>query len=310
MSELNMTTFQFPGGFLVVELDGRDGGPDQVVFGRRWCPIGGDAPTANDPSCKKDGGLLTGEREQTSPDTPRQRALVWPEARRSPTAVVTPSAAEMEPEMAPEEPESISRQRSGKETPPPPYSRQAKTEPAESERERLAAYLPVRGPDDPSPPLPVLDALPVRDHGADGDSAGTNDDDTSGSGWHGGPAAIFAARGAAMAAALATLDRHGIHRGARNAPEKTSRKMPIGRGITRLLDIDTDIADAPVPTPSAIAPVNAPAPSRVMTPGPSGDKLSKNPKYSKDWRDWELSDEGSDGEVPYDNVIRTVCLTL
>ncbi|XP_075471568.1 uncharacterized protein LOC142503293 [Ascaphus truei] len=67
---------------------------------------------ANHPSCKKDGGLLTREREQTSPDTPRRRALVRPEARRSPTAVVTPSVAETGSETAPEEPESISRQRS------------------------------------------------------------------------------------------------------------------------------------------------------------------------------------------------------
>ncbi|MEE6524219.1 hypothetical protein FKM82_023562 [Ascaphus truei] len=96
---------------------------------------------ANHPSCNQDGGPLTGEREQTSLDTFRRRALVRPEARRSPTAVVTPSAAEMGSDTAPEEPKITSRQRSSKETPPPPYSRRAKTEPAEDEKERVAAYL-------------------------------------------------------------------------------------------------------------------------------------------------------------------------
>ncbi|MEE6488019.1 hypothetical protein FKM82_015112 [Ascaphus truei] len=64
----------------------------------------------NHPSCKNDGSPLTGEREQTSPDTPRRRALVRPKARRSPTAVVTPSAVETGSETAPEEAKSISQQ--------------------------------------------------------------------------------------------------------------------------------------------------------------------------------------------------------
>ncbi|MEE6521032.1 hypothetical protein FKM82_019027 [Ascaphus truei] len=68
---------------------------------------------ANHPSCNKDGSPLTGEREQMSPDTFRRRALVRPEARSSPTAMVTPSAAETGSEMAPEEAEISSRQQSG-----------------------------------------------------------------------------------------------------------------------------------------------------------------------------------------------------
>ncbi|XP_075449336.1 uncharacterized protein LOC142490799 [Ascaphus truei] len=101
-----------------------------------------------------------------------------------------------------------------------------------------------------------------------------------------------------MAAAMATLRSQGPSRGSRGSAERASEKLPTGCGITCLLDIETDIT--PAPAPSAITPAPAPAPahalSGVMTPGPSGDKLSKNPKYSKDLRDWELSDEGSDGE--------------
>ncbi|XP_075462760.1 uncharacterized protein LOC142498138 [Ascaphus truei] len=198
--------------------------------------------------------------------------------------------------------EYISLQRSGKETPPPPYSRQVKTAPAEDEKERLAAYLPVRGPDDPPPPLPVFDALPVRDHGADGDSVGTGDDITSGFDWKRGPGALFSPRRADMTAAMATLKSQGPSRGARSTSERATKKALTGRGITRLLDTDLNIA--PAPTPSSIAPATARAPSRVLSPGPSGDKLSKYPKYSRDLRDWELSGEGSDGEIPYANVIR------
>ncbi|MEE6489855.1 hypothetical protein FKM82_015701 [Ascaphus truei] len=241
------------------------------------------------------------KKEQTSPETFRQRALVRPEARKSTTAVVTPSAAETAAETTSKDPEIHKQQRSGKETPQPPYSRQAKTATEEDEKERLVAYLSVREPDAPPTPMPVLDALPVRDPRAEGDSKGTADDVISGSTGKQGPGVLFSSRRVAMAAAMATLKSQGPSREAQHMAENAPKKAFLGRGITHLLDNDLNVA--PAPAPSSIAPATAPAPSRVLSPGPSGDKLSKYLKYSKDLRDWELSDEGSDGEIPYDHVI-------